>query len=135
MQPVPYDVAASSDLGVGQTAQDVPGASITLTTTTDNATFWAFATFDFDGVGTGSTSTAFGRLVVDGVVQAAEALYQVSSASASVRSVIPQMWAGTLASAGSHTIKLQGTTPGSAGNGVEINGTHTRLHVLIFEIV
>lgn len=132
MQPVPYSAAASSDLGIGQTAQDIPGASITLTTVADNATYVAIGSFDFDGSGSGSTANAFGRLVVDGVVQAAEALYQVSSASANVRSVITQTWSGTLAAAGSHTLKLQGTTP---SGGIEINATHTRLQVIIFEVV
>lgn len=135
LRPTVYDATATSDLAAGQTAQPVPGASITLDTETDGAVFVAEATFDFDGVGSGSTAHVFGFLAVDGVTQSGEALFQVSSASANVRAVVGQMWRGTLAGAGSHTFALLGTTPGSAGNGIEINSQHTKIRVTIYEVV
>lgn len=135
MQPTTYEAVASSDLGIGQTDQDVTGASVTLTTTAANAVYVAEATFDFDSIGTGSTTAAVGFLNVDGVNQTAQAVFQVGAGTANDRGTVTQQWRGTLASAGSHTLKLRGTTPGSSGNGIEINGTHTKVLVTIYEVV
>nr|MDT0658020.1 hypothetical protein [Micromonospora sp. DSM 115978] len=132
LQPTTYYAVCTTDLVAGNTDQDVVGATVTFDTVFDNAVYVAEAVFDMDGVTSGSTSVCIGMLNVDGVTDSAQALSQVGSASASSRVTAAQRWHGTLASAGSHTIKLMGTTP---SGGVKINAVHTTLTVTTYEAV
>jgi hypothetical protein len=128
LQPVTYQATASSDLAGAATNADVPGATITLTTTAANAVYVAVGVFDYDLQGT-TTVIGTGMLAVDGTNQTAQALFQQGISTD--RMTASQVWRGTLAAAGSHTLKLRGTLP----SGMEMNATHTTLTVTIYEVV
>lgn len=128
MQPVPYEAVASAALNGPVTDTDITGASITLTTTAANAVYVARCFVDFDNDAAG-TNFATVKLVVDSVAQSGQANYQQGVATD--RATPGQSWKGTLASAGSHTLKLTGTLPAE----VNINSGHTKLTVTIYEVV
>jgi hypothetical protein len=129
MQPVTYYAEQSSSLNMTTTVTDIPGCSITLSTTTDNAVYLAYGIFDFD-LGGATTATALGRLNVDGADTGKTARYGAEVASDV--STVAQQWRGTLASAGSHTLKLRGST--SAGTNLFAFSQST-LTVVIYEVV
>ena len=127
IQPRPYYAAGSGTLNGPQTATDITGASITLTTLTNDAVFTAVGTFDFDLTGA-TTGGASGRLVVDGVAEAELATFgaEVTTDRASPG----QTWHGTLPAAGSHTLKLGTTLP----TNMSVQGIYCTLLVTIYEV-
>jgi hypothetical protein len=128
IQPVSYLANANGDVPALSTDVDVPGATITLTTLAANAVYVAVAFFDFDLTGA-STATGTGKLVVDGATQTATA--NMAGEVTTDRMTPGQTWKGTLASAGSHTLKLTATT----GASQIVQDTHTTLQVTIYEVV
>lgn len=131
LQPTPYFATASSDM-VGSTSNvDVTGATLTFNTTYANAIYTAFTVFDFDTVSTGTTTAGTGGLMVDGVTQSAQAIFQAGAATGNDRSTVSQIYSGTLPSTGSHTIKLRVV---SLPANMEINATHTNLLVVVYEV-
>lgn len=131
LQPVTYFADAGSDLVGPVTNTDVPDATVTFDTQAANAVFVAQAVVDFDTVGAGTTTIGTAQCVVDGVVQSGIATFQAGAATLNDRGTQAQMWQGTLAAAGSHTIHLEGTLPAN----MEINAVHTKILVTIFEVV
>lgn len=127
LRPTRETAVCSSDLTGAVTDTDVPGATITLTTATNGAEFEAVAFIDFNPT---STSIGIGKLVVDSVIQSGEAHLQSPSAS-STRGTTGMVWSGSLATAGSHTLKLTATLPAS----FQIRQTHTKLYVAVYEVV
>lgn len=129
LQPVFYQAGLTATQGLTTTTTDLAGASVTFSTTTANAFFVVFGTFVFD-ITSAATSFAQGKVAVDGVTQtnivrwAAEVNTDFDTAT--------QTWTGTLAAAGSHTIKLQADL--SAGATMQCLGTHTQLLVMICEV-
>jgi hypothetical protein len=128
LQPTTYQAIATADLAGSVTTTDVTGATVTLTTETDDAVFVATGVFDFDLTGA-VTTTGQGFLAVDGTRETAEAL--LGAEVSTDRGTTTQMWRGTLGTAGSHTLKLQGTLPAN----MEINATHTTLTITIYEVI
>lgn len=132
IQPTTYEEACTSALTVTTaTYADITGASITLTTTADNAIYIAEAVFDCNVTGTSTTSLMVARLLVDGVVDSGIAVYAMDTLD---RSTIAMRWRGFLVAAGSHTLKIQGANTGAAGTGV-FQQDDTKLQVTIYEVV
>lgn len=107
--------------GITSTEADITGATITFTTTKANTLVMAVGTFDAS-IGTGSgTGVIQGKLSVDGSNQTTVATGTFPTTS--MRATVCQTWVVTLASAGSHTLKLRavqntGQTVNSNGNSV-----------------
>lgn len=132
LQPITYSEMASSALTVTTTTDtDIPGCSITLTTGANNATYVASAIFDCDATVTNATTLIVGKLFVDGAAALGTSTYAMDTA---LRATIAEMWVGTLATAGSHTLKLTGALNVAAGTGV-FRATNTKITVTITEVV
>jgi len=125
-----YQAVASSSLTrTDTTYADITGATVTFTTAAANATYAVIAFFDC-AVGTTSTTTDMnGRIVVDGVADSGLAKHQMDNLD---RDTVGTTAKGTLALAGSHTIKLQGALSAAAGSGTF--QTFTNLLVLVTEV-
>jgi len=100
-------------------------ANITFTTTYPNTVVMAWGVFDAT-INTG-VATFIGYLNVDGTRLTTGEAHLVGESAASTRATIMQIWVFTVTSAGSHTMKLQGT-----GANTATFPTHTKLHGLIF---
>jgi hypothetical protein len=132
MAPVTYEGIASSLLTMTTaTSADVPGASITFTTQADNATFFVVAIFDAEVLATSSSVLMLGKLMVDGVSQSGTAVYAMDTLD---RATISYTWTGTLGSAGSHTMKLQGNLSGTLATGGRFNQSNTKLTAIVTEV-
>jgi hypothetical protein len=116
-----YEASASSGYTVTTTATDIPGATTTVTTTVANTVVLVTAVFDVSSSGTGDTFV--GTLVVDGAAQSTSAITNQTG-----RSAVAYSWAVTLATAASHTLKLQASKIGTA-NTVTTQITHTKIVV------
>lgn len=118
---------ASGSVPASQTNADIPDATVTFTTLTDNAVFTAFTVFDFNATGTpAGTSTA--RLNVDGLNMNPLATFNATGATE--RGTVAQNYSSTLGTAGSHTLKLIGTT--STNTQIQANSS---ILVLVEEVV
>ncbi|MFD9706216.1 hypothetical protein [Lentzea sp. NPDC059081] len=120
---VDLEATVSSDLTVLTSTADVPGASITLTTTQANTKVKVTASLDAEI--TGATDFLFGRLVVDGVDASGDVNFKVSGSN---RIPVAKTWTITLGSVGSHTIKLRAYKTGTS-NLVTIFSTHSKLSI------
>jgi len=122
--------ASGSGLTPSTTPADIPGATLTFTTANPNATVLAAGIFDC-GCATTGTGLVVGTLVVDGSSQSPESTFGLVTAND--RNSVAQVWAVTLASAGSHTLKLQGALTAASGTG-SIHATHTGIAVLVLDV-
>lgn len=128
IQPVTYK-ADGTNLALSTTETDLPSATITLSTSAANAIYVAEAQFDFYVPTTGA-ATVTGRLAVDGVTQSKGADFTPQTNGDRVPGF--QVWRGTLASSGSHTLKLRGLKSGAVGTMQIFTST---LLVTIYEVV
>lgn len=103
LQTRTYRAVASASLSGPATDADVPGASVSFTTLRPNAIAVAVCVWDYD-LNAGTTATGSGRLSVDSALQAEYAVFGAQVATD--RSTVTQVYRVTLASAGSHTLKL-----------------------------
>lgn len=117
------EAVVSGDMTVTTSTVDVPGASITLTTTQANTKVKITASLDAEI--TGATDFLFGRCEVDGVNATGDINFKVSGSN---RIPVAKTWTVTLGSVGSHTIKLRAFKTGSS-NLVTIFGTHSKLSI------
>lgn len=130
LKPTTYLAAQTADVSGSVTDTDLTGLTITLTTETDNAIYLATCFLDFDH--SASTSTvALGKFVVDGSTQSGEVVYQQGTAVTTDRMTPGNTWRGTLATAGSHTLKMIATIPAN----ITCHLTNSKLHVVIYEVV
>lgn len=106
-----YSADSSSDLALTATITDVPGASVNVTAQTSGAFYVAMATFRFDRTVAGSTSFALGYLNIDGSVDSKHCVVRMNSAVVDTRTCT-RTWSGPL-TAGSHTLKMQGSCSAS----------------------
>lgn len=128
--PAPYVVAAacSSNLATASaTPADVVGASVTITTAQTNTSVTVIGVFDMTTTSTGGNG--IGTCVVDGSTQSGEAIHAL--ATLNDRDTVMQVWSVTLSTAGSHTIKLQGSAT-STGT-VTISSTHTTITATVYD--
>lgn len=133
LQPKTFIARASADLTGVVTDTDVTGATITLTTETNNAVYVAIAPAiaDWNGAA-GSTNFVRCKLSVDGAIQSAETQAEQAAGAAGDRIPGAQVWRGTLATAGSHTLKLVATINDADQRLLQ---EHTALQVTIYEVV
>lgn len=130
--PKPTLLSAACTLGLTQTTTtpaDIPGCSITLTTANPNASVLVIGVFDISVV-TGAAAVAVGNCVVDGSAQNGEATQQLVTTG--LRQTVSQVWNVVLATATSHTIKLQGALTANAGSAT-YNSTHTTLTLTVYD--
>ena len=106
---------------------DVTGCSVSVTTTRANQVALVWATFDFD-VTTASAGVVQGRLDVDGSAQAGQVIGESVRLNRETKSGGP--WIVTLATAASHTFKLQ-AQKSMAGIAGQVLAAHTRIRVLV----
>ncbi len=133
LQPKTYVAACSSALtATTSTYADITGASITLTTETDNATYTAHAVFDMNVLATSGTILMVGRMQVDSVTDSGIAVYAMDALT---RATVAMSWRGTIASAGSHTFKLQGALTSGLATGGAFQQDDTKIQVTIYEVV
>lgn len=127
---VNYWAQASASLTrTDTTYADITDATVTFTTETNNATYTVTAVFDC-AVGTLSATTRMlGRIMTDGVAESGFAIHEMDDTD---RDTVMTTAKGTLATAGSHTIKLQGALSAAAGSGTF--QTFTQLLVTINEV-
>lgn len=128
--PDPYIVSAacSSTLSISSaTAADIIGATITITTQQPNASVMVTGIFDITVSSTGGTG--IGTCVVDGATQSGQA--PKGLVTSGDRNTVSQMWNVALATAGSHTIKLQGA--GTGAGTAQFNTTHTTITALVLD--
>jgi len=111
----------SGDQTVTTTAADLAGCSITITTVLSNTAVVVDGVFDM--VSNGTADIFLGTLQVDGVTQTGEAHY-VGTA----RTTVMMTWEATLATPGSHTLKLR-AGKGSNSNVMTTFQNHTRIVV------
>ncbi|MGC5331000.1 hypothetical protein [Micromonospora sp. DT62] len=112
------------------TVTDVPGASITLSTTTAGARYIVDGSFDISQLAT-TNNDITGWLDVDGAL--AGRAVSIGGQVFGDRATGAQTWVGTLPAAGSHTFKLRASTT-TAGQ-YQVNQTNTSLVIMIFEVV
>jgi hypothetical protein len=141
MQPTPYYEQAGTPTNLSTTTfVDIGGCSITLTTAAANAAYTVQANFSFDTV-TSVASAPFpytrGALDVNGVVQSGEARWSEGTTGMDTGdySMSSKSWSGTLAAAGSHTLKLVGALNSVTGGPVIASTGFTDITVVIYEVV
>lgn len=129
--PDPYILSApatSSTAISGTPATDLTGATITFTTAQPNASVLVTGVFDAQTTATGAVGV--GTCVVDGATQSGQATWGLTTLNA--RGTVTQVWNVTLATAGSHTIKLQGALSSASGT-VTYGTTHTNINLLVMD--
>lgn len=110
---------------------DLTGATLTVTTPYANAAYLALWTADYTLLTAGSL-TGVVQLVVDGTaVTQPQAIWNPANVAAGARATVMQSTSGSLATAGSHTFRLQGSYVGASGS-LRLNAGHTQLTVVIF---
>lgn len=132
IQSVTYEGIATSTLSTSTTVADIVGATVTLSTTAANAIYVVNATFDCFISAVSGVTTIQGRLDVDGVNAGREAVFAGSATGE--RGTVQQQWRGTLAAAGSHTLKLRGLKSAAVGTYQIISGS-TIIGITITEVI
>lgn len=132
--PLTQILAASCQTNLDLTAveADVPGATVSVTTARPGARFVCFGSFYFSAIAA-NINVASGKLAIDGVNRPEVANFTGSN-TVPDRGNCAQIWSGTLAAAGAHTLKLRGVLGGTPPqSGTRINTASTTLTVLVFE--
>lgn len=131
IQPVTYGPAIcdASLTRTVTTYADISGCSITFTTLTDLAIVVMTGVFDC-AVGTSSATTDMnGAIVLDGVQESVLAKHQMDNLD---RDSVTAVSRNSIATPGSHTVKLQGALSAAAGSGTFQVFTH--LLVTVYEV-
>ena len=111
--------AATSNLTLTNSEQDVPGATITLDTP---GVYVVMAVIDFDG-NTGD-GVGVSSLDVDGVIQGGQALVALPATD---RATVPQHWIVVKTTLGPTVLKLLGRISGATAGSSIIGATHTTI--------
>lgn len=122
-----FSAVASSNLSVGASAADVPGATTSVTVRGSSSTVVVVIAVDEQTNATTSASvTAW--LNWNGSDQTSDALLQTGSAAA-IRGTVAQVYVITGVAAGTYTAKIRasGTTGGT------VRGTHTVITAMVWE--
>lgn len=131
IQPQQYIAAATSALTASTTYAVIPGCTITLTTSTANATWTATGVFDCSVTTIHTSNLMVGRLTVDGASQSGLAIHAMDTLD---RDTVAMLWGGgTLAAAGLHTFSMEGVINASGGTGQF--QSYSRLMVTVSEVV
>lgn len=128
IQPAPYE-ATGTDYTLTTTLTDIPSATRTFSTSAANAR--AVITAQCDCWVTTVGAQAVIRLSVDGAMQPEDVVFDVPTASARIPGI--GTWQVTLASSGSHTIKLRGYK--DAGGASVLRLVASQLSIVVYEVV
>jgi len=110
--------------------QDIGGMTRTFTTLNNNAKALVIGVVDFSvTTAIGATGLCLAQLLVDGV---ADPSLVVLDANQVIRATVLNSWVVDLATAGSHTIKMQAEKSINAGVAV-VPATHPGLLILLFD--
>ncbi len=146
MTVAPGEVAYASDVSAIRLAQatatgnvpltvtptDVPGATLTVTTTRPTAAAQISATFDFQATGVTATF-GVGVINIDGVdITAPQAIWNQSGTAVDARITAAVTYAATL-TPGSHVLKLRVFRSGGADGQIRVNSLHTQISALVVE--
>ncbi len=110
--------AATGNLTLTTSNQDVVGATVTLNTP---GVYVVLAVFDFAGAA--GDGTGVGEMLVDGVVQGGQALAQLPD---TLRITAPQHWIVLKTTLGPTVLKLQARKTSGAGSST-VQNTHTNI--------
>lgn len=121
-----YDQVSTADYTLTTSQADVTGATVTFSTGRTNVTCWVTGSFDLRTTGTG-TGYCYGLVLVDGVASSRRAIWLHPAAETRTPGVVS--FPVTLASAGSHTIKLRAYKDVGAGTAIVGVGTSTSISV------
>lgn len=116
----------------GTTILDIPGATVTFTTTHTNVVVTCTGFFDISAGAVSGIPTAVGYLFVDGSQQSSQATFLATATSG--RGTVGQCWTITLGSSGSHTLKLRGASSISSGTTYTFNQIHTTINALVCDL-
>jgi hypothetical protein len=119
------EARSSGDETVTTSVADVNGATLTFTTAVAGTVVKVTSYWDISS--TGSTDVFIGTLYVDGSVYAFGEAH-LEGGDTSARTTLAQGWTVTLASAGSHTLKLRRTKTSNSDT-VTLYGIHTKIQV------
>jgi hypothetical protein len=119
------EARSSGDETVTTSVTDVNGATLTFTTPVAGTVVKVTSYWDISS--TGSTDVFIGTLYVDGSVYAFGEAH-LEGGDTSARTTMAQGWTVTLASAGSHTLKLRRTKT-SNSDAITLYGIHTKIQV------
>lgn len=123
-----YTALCTASLDLTVTDTDIPGvtSSVTVAATTDR--FLVIGTMDARALTT-TNAVAVGKLLVDGSIQASQAVFNSGNNSASLRATVHQQWVVTGLTAGTHTFKMQASVnTGSAE--IRLSVSHTRFTIV-----
>ncbi len=132
IQPLPRVARATGNLTLTTSVQDVPGATITVSTSAANAIYVVTGVFDCDVTSYSGDPAILGGLYVDGAGVTGSAVW-LGRATA-WRVTAAGTWSGTLASSGSHTLKLVANKNVNAGTYTVLSGS-TALTLHVYEVV
>jgi hypothetical protein len=116
--PTELEQASTADYTLTGSFADITGATLTFTTSVPNAVTIIDADFDLRMYAAG-VGYCYGAAMIDGVLNARQCLQVAQTTETRVHGRLRIKT--TLASAGSHTIKLQGKKDG-AGGGLFVAG-------------
>lgn len=133
LKPATYYAASNANLPGIVVNTDVPGATVTFTTETDNAVYVVNAFFDMDWQGAAAVGNLItGMLYVDGAHVSGDTNGEQAAGANGDRLPGSHVWQGTLALAGSHTAKLVASIPVATQR---IANPHTAIQVTVYEVV
>lgn len=130
LQPKTYYAQASGALGGVVVGADVPGATVTFDTLTDNAVAVVVVQADFD-LGGATLGLHSLNVNVDGVATPIFAVFAQSPGTNTDRVTASTVSRVSLGAAGSHTVKLTGSVPLAAS----VINVYTALNVTTYEVV
>jgi hypothetical protein len=124
---------ATSALSLSTTLTDVPGCSVSVTVAGANAYVICHAAVQFNCISANSGHYAQCSLVVDGTAQASQGTIKSDMNAAPTDGHRSYVWEVGL-TAGTHTIKLQGSKDNAGGNAFISNTLGTNLVVQVFDL-
>jgi hypothetical protein len=114
------EAVASGDFTLTTSVSDITGASLTFTTANANAVIVVEATWDWRLTALG-TGYCYGEINVDGTTDSRKSLFVVQSVESRLPGFLRKKF--VLASAGSHTVKLQCHKDSAGGTAFFCGGT------------
>lgn len=127
--PAVFQAGPNANLTLSTTETDVSGATVTISTVRANTVVQIHASFDIR-ITTAGTSFCRGRIAIDGVTQARQALFLAQTAETRVAMRCVQT--ATIASAGSHIVKLRGSKDAAGGVASIEQGNCTAITVIVY---
>lgn len=128
--PRVVEAQANGDLTLGTGVADIPGTTISITTTQPNIVTTIQATYDWRLVNTG-TGYCYGEIAVNNTTMGRRALFTAQDVETRLTGGFHYRF--VLGAAGTHTIKLQGHKDINAGTAVFAGGGTTGLLVNVYD--